>query len=158
MGDCRNYCPFLGPSYNIRHLLLRDPKGDHHFDNRPYTIQLHGALGKGRLGKAATDPPAAQASEALATPPTGSEKRHPPWPLGRPAACTVGAEVTIPISDMILRYLGYIIPCVYSEFEVILETPTVLLGSSLRLWTKEVSAYNISSHRQVLLFWTRVEL
>ena len=41
MGGCQNYGPFLGPII-IRHLIFRDPKGDHSFDNHPYTyIHTH---------------------------------------------------------------------------------------------------------------------
>ena len=36
MGGCQNYGPFLGPSI-MRHLVFRGPKGDHNFDNHPYT-------------------------------------------------------------------------------------------------------------------------
>ena len=34
-GGCQNHGPFLGPII-IRHLVLRDPKRDHNFDNHPY--------------------------------------------------------------------------------------------------------------------------
>ena len=39
MGDCQNYCPFLGPYYNTGPNTgpnLGDPKRDHNFDNPPY--------------------------------------------------------------------------------------------------------------------------
>ena len=43
MGDCQNYGPFLGPSYNTGPNTgpnLGDPKRDHNFDNHPYRIRV----------------------------------------------------------------------------------------------------------------------
>ena len=38
MDGCQNYGPFLG-ILNIRcHIIYRDPKRDHNFDNHPYNI------------------------------------------------------------------------------------------------------------------------
>ena len=36
MGGCQNYGPCFGLWYNTA-LVFRDPKGDHNFDNHPYT-------------------------------------------------------------------------------------------------------------------------
>ena len=36
MGSCQNYGPFLG-TLNNRCRISRDPKGDHNFDNHPYS-------------------------------------------------------------------------------------------------------------------------
>ena len=39
MGGCQNYGPFLG-TLNIRcHILDKDPKRGHNFDNHPYKPQ-----------------------------------------------------------------------------------------------------------------------
>ena len=36
MGSCQNYGPFFGGSLNNRcRIKIRDPKGDHNFDNHP---------------------------------------------------------------------------------------------------------------------------
>ena len=41
MGNCQNYCPFLGPYYNTGPNTgpnLGVPKRDHNFDNSPYEL------------------------------------------------------------------------------------------------------------------------